>query len=208
MFGICLYYTAWFTQAFAWHLRIASWTEELEGDGLSSTGQCLLSQYRRDQKQLKNTWNWMRSFSHHGVIYKGKKKIIFNCKFAFGEALKIWIVSRNYKFVGHRHIIMWHIDSLLGNVRNIRASDNRTMVFSVVHSDVVSGQGLGKNAPAATGTNAATEERCFLCGPCLDVIPGQLEQWVQLWIVLARGATAWGQKQKNLHCWELLPSND
>jgi hypothetical protein len=35
---------------------------------------------------------------------------------------------------------------------------------------VVSGQRLGKNVLAVTETNATTEELCFLCGPCRDVI--------------------------------------
>jgi hypothetical protein len=34
----------------------------------------------------------------------------------------------------------------------------------------VSGQLLGNHVPAAKDTNATTEERCFLCGPCRDVI--------------------------------------
>jgi hypothetical protein len=34
----------------------------------------------------------------------------------------------------------------------------------------VSGQRLCKHVPAAKDTNATMEERCFLCGPCSDVI--------------------------------------
>jgi uncharacterized CHY-type Zn-finger protein len=34
----------------------------------------------------------------------------------------------------------------------------------------VCGQQLGKHVPGGTGTNAKIEERCFMCGPCKEVI--------------------------------------
>jgi uncharacterized CHY-type Zn-finger protein len=34
----------------------------------------------------------------------------------------------------------------------------------------VAGQQLGEHVPAATNTNARTEEQCFLCGLCREVI--------------------------------------
>jgi hypothetical protein len=51
-----------------------------------------------------------------------------------------------------------------------KARNNRRMVFSVVRAVTISGQQLSKHIPAATDTNAAIEEQCFLCGPCQDVI--------------------------------------
>jgi hypothetical protein len=35
----------------------------------------------------------------------------------------------------------------------------------------ISEQQLRKHVPAATNTQAAVEERCFLCGPCREIIP-------------------------------------
>jgi hypothetical protein len=57
----------------------------------------------------------------------------------------------------------------LGNACNIYARNNRT-VFTVVRAAAVSGQHLGKHVPVAMDTNATIEERCFLCGPCREVI--------------------------------------
>jgi hypothetical protein len=54
---------------------------------------------------------------------------------------------------------------LLGNARN-----NGRTVFSVVRAEAVSGQRLSKHVPEAMDTNTTTEERCFLCCPCRDVI--------------------------------------
>jgi hypothetical protein len=34
----------------------------------------------------------------------------------------------------------------------------------------VSGKKFGKHVPVATNMHATTEERCFLCGPCREVI--------------------------------------
>jgi hypothetical protein len=57
--------------------------------------------------------------------------------------------------------ILWHVDPLLGNDRET----NR-------QRPVNSNKGMAFSAPmAARATmDAATEERCFLCGPCLEVI--------------------------------------
>jgi uncharacterized CHY-type Zn-finger protein len=45
-----------------------------------------------------------------------------------------------------------------------------TDVFYVVLPEAASGQRLGKHDLALTYTNATIEERCFLCGPCREVI--------------------------------------
>jgi uncharacterized CHY-type Zn-finger protein len=34
----------------------------------------------------------------------------------------------------------------------------------------ISGQQLSKHIPAATNLHATIEERCFLCGPCQEVV--------------------------------------
>jgi hypothetical protein len=55
-----------------------------------------------------------------------------------------------------------------------------------------SGQQLGNHIPAATNTHEKTEERCFLCGPCREVITNTVGAMNQL--SSARGA------EKSLRC--------
>jgi hypothetical protein len=64
---------------------------------------------------------------------------------------------------------MWHVDPLLGNdretiktavTRQRPVNSNRETVFSASFAQI---------AEHAT-MDTPTEERCFLCGPCLDVI--------------------------------------
>jgi hypothetical protein len=42
----------------------------------------------------------------------------------------------------------------------------------------VSAQRLSEHVPAATDTNATTEELCFLCGTCRDVISKGQDQLI------------------------------
>jgi hypothetical protein len=58
---------------------------------------------------------------------------------------------------------------LVGNARNIHARSNRT-VFSMIRAAAIPGQRVGKHVPAMTDTNATIEERCFVCGPCRDIM--------------------------------------
>jgi hypothetical protein len=52
------------------------------------------------------------------------------------------------------------------------------------------------------------ETGCFLCGPCRDAIPKTVGALSSVVSSISQRATAWAQKLMNLHCWELLPSND
>jgi hypothetical protein len=75
-------------------------------------------------------------------------------------------------------------------------------VFSVGRDAVVSGQRLSKHVPAATDTNPTTEGRCFLCGPCRDVISkGQSSvdsELSSVWVAVKIEPER--VKLKNLHC--------
>jgi hypothetical protein len=56
-------------------------------------------------------------------------------------------------------IILERVEPLLCNDRE-----------SSGYTRVVYEQRLGKQVPASTDTNATTQELCFLCGPCQNVI--------------------------------------
>jgi hypothetical protein len=96
---------------------------------------------------------------------------------------------------------------LLGNARN-----SRRTAFSVVRAEAISGQRLCKHVPYATDTNATIEllleTAYFLCGPCNDVITRTVGAVSLVVSSISQRTTVWAQKQKNLHCWELVPSND
>jgi hypothetical protein len=129
---------------------------------------------------------------NQGICLKGLRESIV----AYGPVTEQWLCKQR---------------PLLGNACNIHASSNRT-VCSVVRSADISGQRLGKHVPAVMDTNATIEERCFLCGPCRDVITRTVWAFssVDNSVVssISQRPTAWAEKLKNFHCWELLPSND
>jgi hypothetical protein len=75
--------------------------------------------------------------------------------------------------VAYRPVAKWRLCKqrpLLCNARNIHARNKRRTVFSLIRDEAVSGQRFCKHVPVATDRNATIEERCFLCGPCRDVI--------------------------------------
>jgi hypothetical protein len=85
------------------------------------------------------------------------------------------VINKLYKYsiVAYRPVAkewLYKQRPLLSNTRNIQARNNRRTMFSMVRGAAVSGQQLGKHAPTVTDTKATTEEWCFLCGGCRNLI--------------------------------------
>jgi hypothetical protein len=95
---------------------------------------------------------------------------------------------------------------LLGNVRNIHARNNRERCFLWSAPRTFLGNG-SVNFPWKLTWTQQYKNGVF-CGPCRDVITRTDGAMSSVVSSISQRATAWTQKLKHLHCWELLPSND
>jgi hypothetical protein len=70
-------------------------------------------------------------------------------------------------------LILWNIDPLLGNDREI---GNYTT--TVARHEPVNSRGMVIHRCPVSSNYAATEESCFECGPCRDVIIMRVRGWL------------------------------
>jgi hypothetical protein len=125
--------------------------------------------FKRGDVGKKETFHSLKNYSSayffNSISYlKNKGEITLYNIVAYRSVAKQWLCKQH---------------SFLGNSREADNGTTSVAMQQILNKQeymAAAGKRLGKHVPVATDMNTMIEERCFLCGPCWDVISRRVSE--------------------------------